>query len=318
MSGPGLHHTESPRSTSREVAVLDPAPRLSIHLHGELDATSEVHLHAGGQGIWIARMARLLGAGTRICGPFGGESGVVVRALLDGEGIAVDEVAASGANGVSVHAGLEGDPDTVLTRTPSPELDRHELDTLYSTLLAAALHSGVCVLAGVAEDSVLPADTFRRLAADLRASGVVVLADLAGDQLLAAADGGVDLLKVSEEDLLGSDGAPLDEIRAKVLDLRSRGAQDVVVSRASEGGYAVIDGGEYLVRGPRLEVVNPRGAGDAMTGALAAGLANGHDKIDAVRTAVAAGALNVTRHGMATGERSTIERLVDRVTVEVA
>jgi 1-phosphofructokinase len=317
MAGDDLRSTVSapPR---KGVAVLDPAPRLSIHLHGGLDTTSEVHLHAGGQGIWIARMARLPGASTRLCGPLGGESGVVLRALLEGEGIAIDEVGASKANGVSVHAGLEGDPDTVLTRTPSPELDRHELDTLYSTLLASALESGVCVLAGVAVDPVLPADTFRRLAADLRANGVVVLADLAGGQLEAAAEGGVDLLKVSEEDLLGRDGATPDELRTAVHELRERGARDVIVSRASEGGYAVIDDCEFVVRSPRLEIVNARGAGDAMTGALAAGLAHGRNRLDAVRTAVAAGALNVTRHGMATGERSTIERLVDRVTVESA
>jgi 1-phosphofructokinase len=291
---------------------------LSVHLHGGLARTSEVHLHAGGQGIWIARMARLLGANTRLCGPFGGESGVVLRALLDEEGIEVDEVRASSPNGVSVHAGLEGDPDTVLTRTPSPELDRHELDTLYSTLLASALGRGVCVLAGVAGDPVLPADTYRRLAADLRANGVTVLADLADDQLVAAAEGGVDLLKVSEEDLLGRDGATIRELRDAVRGLRARGARDVVVSRASEGGYAVLGDCEYVVRSPRLEIVNARGAGDAMTGALAAGLARGRAPLDAVRTAVAAGALSVTRHGMATGERSTIERLTDLVTVESA
>jgi 1-phosphofructokinase len=64
---------------------------------------------------------------------------------------------------------------------------------------------------------------------------------------------------------------------------------------------------------PELEVVNPRGAGDAMTGALAAMVAQRRDRVDAVRLAVAAGALNVTRHGLATGLRDAIDQLAERV-----
>jgi len=58
------------------------------------------------------------------------------------------------------------------------------------------------------------------------------------------------------------------------------------------------------------------GAGDSMTAGIAAILARGGDAMAAVRTGAAAGALNVTRHGLGTGNAGTVAALVDHVLVE--
>jgi 1-phosphofructokinase len=55
-----------------------------------------------------------------------------------------------------------------------------------------------------------------------------------------------------------------------------------------------------------------------MFAALGVAMAAGRDALDAARLAVAAGALNVTRHGLGTGNRRDIEALSERVSVEPA
>jgi len=65
----------------------------------------------------------------------------------------------------------------------------------------------------------------------------------------------------------------------------------------------------HEVAAPRMEVVDAAGAGDSFVGAFCSVLARGGSVDDAAMLGAAAGAQNVTRHGLGTGEAATIERL---------
>ena len=58
-----------------------------------------------------------------------------------------------------------------------------------------------------------------------------------------------------------------------------------------------------------------RGAGDSMTAGIAVALARGEDMRAALCLGAAAGALNVTRHGLGAGPGPEIERLTADVTL---
>src|SRR5205085_1979866 len=139
---------------------------------------------------------------------------------------------------------------------------------------------------------------------------------LRGEPLAGALDGGVTVLKVSHEELL-ADGlvehAGEDELFEAMRRLRQRGAEHVLVTRAQEPALALVDDDPVTVRPPVLEVVDHRGAGDSMTAGLAAGLARGLDLVGALRLGAAAAGLNVTRRGLATGDRRDIERLAAHI-----
>src|SRR4051794_10408815 len=63
------------------VAVFGPHPLLTVALE-DRGGADDIHLHAAGQGVWVARMAGQLGADPILCGFVGGESGVPLSALL--------------------------------------------------------------------------------------------------------------------------------------------------------------------------------------------------------------------------------------------
>ncbi len=60
------------------VTILGPHPLLAIGIEPFAGEEDEIHLHAAGQGVWVARMAAALGAYPVLCGFLGGETGAVL------------------------------------------------------------------------------------------------------------------------------------------------------------------------------------------------------------------------------------------------
>lgn len=300
--------------------VLAPDPLLTVTVEAGSDI-DEIHLHAGGQGFWVAQMIANLGVEVSLCGPFGGESGSVIRSLIDqSAAIRIRAIETVGCNGVYVHDRRDGERVTVAETPPTP-LGRHELDDLYGAAFLGGLESEVAVLPGPGpwETPVLPADIYRRLTTDLRANDKAVVADLSGEPLTCALAGGVTVLKVSHVELL-DDGrveeAGEDELVEAMFALQADGAENVLITRAEDPALALVDGTILTIRPPVLQVVDHRGAGDSMTAGLAAGLAKGLDMRDALRLGAAAASLNVTRRGLATGDRREIERLAQHIDLD--
>ncbi|MGH9245217.1 MAG: PfkB family carbohydrate kinase [Acidimicrobiales bacterium] len=305
---------EGPNDREPTAVVFAPVPLLTVTIESTNGGT-ELHLHAGGQGFWQARMLSELGIDVTLCGAFGGEIGKVVRHLVADAGITVHPVATSSSNGAYVHDRRSGERVEVAEMVPEP-MSRHDVDELYGAMLVVGLEAPVCVLGGPHHPDVLPADVYRRLARDFLANGKVVVIDLAGEPLEAALAGGVSVLKISDEELC-DEGLASDNEVATIIDVMGRlheqGAEQVVVSRATEPVLALGDGQVYEVVTPEVEAVDPTGGGDSLTAGIAAGLARGLDFADALRLGAAAGALNVTRRGLASGNRAEIERFAEQV-----
>lgn len=330
------HPTDEPtpvrRSGAPRVCVMAATPWLTVTIEppttqpvredgSVVEQHPEVHVHPGGQGLWVARMAESLGADAVVCGPFGGETGIALRALAEAEGMELRAVGYGGGNGVYVHDRRDGERD-VVAEHPAAPLDRHELDDLYGTVLVEGLEADVTVLTGADPAHVLPAEVLTRLVGDLRAAGRTLVADLSGDAARAYAEAGGGVLKISHEEMVEGGFADDEDVPALVAGARGLldAAQDdgldaVVVSRAGEGVLVVTRERVHEVVAPQTTVADHRGAGDSMTAGIAVGLARGLDLVAAVRLGASAGALNVTRRGLGTGHRDHIERFVDRVEV---
>jgi 1-phosphofructokinase len=240
----------------------------------------------------------------------------VLQALIEGEGLHLRHVPAGPRNGAYVHDRREGSREVIVETSAFP-LRRHDLDALYSATLAAAIEAGTCVLTGTTHE-VVPRDAFRRLAGDLGRNGVDVVADLSGPSLGAALEGGVALVKLSHAEVIRDGYATrddVDELVEAIGKLQSAGARDVVISRGSEPAVACLDGRLLQAVAPEFEVIDPHGTGDAMTATLAVARARRLAPDDMLRLGVAAGSLNATRHGLATGTREDVERMAHDISV---
>lgn len=299
-----------------EVTILSPSPTLTVTVEDHPQG-SEIHVHAGGQGVWQARMLRRLQVPVTMCCVLTGEVGRTLKHLLEDEDLTVHALVRDGRGSAYVHD-RRGGQRIVIDEEEGDPIGRHDLDDLYSAVLRSSAGSQVVVLSGPAGEESIPADFYRRLTIDLRAAGKTVIADLAGARLRAVVAGNVDVLKVSHEELK-ADGLVSqtsdDEIIAAMHRLRADGAVAVIVTRAAEPLLLADADGILEVSSPRFEENETRGAGDSLTAGVVAALTRGEQLRDAITLGAAAGALNVTRHGLGTGDADLIESLREKVVV---
>jgi len=220
---------------------------------------------------------------------FGLPTGAIGRAADAPTGVAQITVADSGENTIVITSGanVAVTPDVV-----DAERDR---------IAAAAL---------VLTQGELAVATIDRVAEVAGAAGVRFVLNLAPPAPVAAATLAVaDPLVLNEHEAravgigtAAADGADaadasLDAWRAAAASAVGRVARSIVVTLGSAGAVAASADGSWTAPAPHVDAVDTTGAGDGFTGALAAFLAEGRSLEEALRIAVAAGALAVQARG---------------------
>jgi 1-phosphofructokinase len=260
-------------------------------------------------------MAGELGAHPILCGFCGGETGVLLRPLLErlpGELRLVDTSSASGSWLIDRRSGERVVLASELSEPPS----RHEVDDLFSVTTASALNSEVLVCCGPVPSESLEPEIYGRLVKDVRAHGTRVIVDLSPPRLDRALEGEPDLVKVDDWQLaefVQGDVSGRERFRGAAETLLERGAGAVVATRGGEPALVIRDGNAWELIPPKFTEGASEGSGDSMVGALAAAFARGMGFEEALRLGAAAGATNFLRHGLGTGSRAVVDDLLKRV-----
>jgi 1-phosphofructokinase len=301
------------------VAIFGPHPLLTVSLEREGDDERErIHFHAGGQGVWVARQAGELGAEPVLCGFVGGESGALLRPLMEqlpGEQRLVETTSESGCYVVDRRAGRRD----ALAFTTSEPPSRHELDALFSLTCAEALACGWLVVANPMPAEALPLSVYGDLVADARANGVRTLVDLSSPRLDSALSGRPDLVKINDWELAAYVRRPVSDpsaLRAAAERMRDAGARSVIVTRGEQPAFVLHDAHAWWLIPPLFERGWREGCGDAMMGALAAAWAQGESFADAVVTGAAAGAGTFLRQGLGSATQDVVAELREAVRLE--
>ncbi len=268
--------------------------------------------HQGGKGANQAVAAARAGAVVHMIGAVGAHDGDDAMAALAAESIGVDGVtrcdAPTGLAAVLVDGQSGENQIAVAPGANDLVTSAHVRESLAALALAQA---DVVVLS-----FELPEEPLRAAASAARTAGARLVVNPA-----PAEDGRADLLaeaiatpNVTElAALMKQSGLPAGMTpQAAALALASHTGGPVVATMGARGALLAGAGAPEHFAGHRVRAVDTTGAGDTLTGVLAASLAQGYDLRASLRRAVAAAALAVTKPGARAGmpTPAELERLL--------
>lgn len=300
------------------ISIVAPVIALETSVEVKLNSISTICFHPGGQGIDAARAIHEMGGEAVLVAFNGGETGMVLKSLLDAYQIRHQLVPVA-APTVAVLRLTTDYCEKQVFQIPPMRVSRHESDDLYSAASLLIMNSKAVVFSGVDVEG-MPTDFFPDLIRHANSYRVGSVVDLDPALMLSVLHAHPTVIKPNVDQLRKlfalSESLSTDELLKAATELRQRGAQNVVISLGAEGALALGDGYALRLTAPKVEAVAERGAGDCMVAALAIGLARKMPFDQVVKVGVAAGCANVLRHGMGTCRRDVTERLLSRVKVQ--
>lgn len=263
---------------------------------GETILGDDFTLVLGGKGANQAVAAGLAGADAHLVGCIGSDvfADLATRGLRDA-GVQIDHVlAVPGSTGVAhIRVDDAGENDIVMVPLANSSLSEAQIDAAFDDLGATCR-----VLLTQLEVPWALTQYAIRLA---HAAGLTVILDPAP---AAALDDSiwplVDIVTPNETEASVLTGITVTS-EASAVDagrwFTSRGATNALITMAAAGAVLVTADTVQRFDAIPVDAVDTTAAGDAFAGYLGAALAEGLDLTDAIRLAIAAGALAVTRRG---------------------
>ena len=257
---------------------------------GETIIGGKFFLFAGGKGANQAVAAARLGGQVRFVARLGDDLfGRQAREGFEREGIdctyvRTDPEVASGTALITVDA--SGENSIVVAPGANDRLSPDDLAGLESTeadILLAQLETPIPVITAAA-----------------RLPGRFVLNPAPAAELPAELYANLYLITPNETEAELLTGIrPVDglSLKAAAEVLRERGVANVIITLGSQGAFYLGEAGTFISPAPKVEAVDTTAAGDVFNGALCVALSEGADWGAAVKFAIRAASLSVTRMG---------------------
>lgn len=283
---------------------------------GDVLRASGHRVDVGGKGFNVSRALRAMDTESVALGFVGGHAGQMIAEGLSRLGIATDFVRIAGGEtrtNVSVVA-----PDRhIKVNEAGPEVTRQEELRLVEKIRALARADDWWVLSGSLPPGA-STEVYAEVIRIVRAAGGRALLDTSGPALALACAAGPFLVKPNAAEARELTGLPVEtaeQVLAAARAVHQGGAGNVLVSLGKRG--ALLSDGEraWLAAPPSVVERNPVGAGDSMVAGLVWSLARGMPLAEALRWAVASGALAASLAGTAFGSTAMVEELARRVEV---
>lgn len=269
-------------------------------LKGRVNRTTTEEIYPGGKGINVSIVLKNLGVESITLGFKAGFVGDEIDRRLREIGCHSDFInVAEGCSRINVK--VKASEETEINGQ-GPRITTKNIEELYKKL--SNLKDGDILILGGSISSNLPLDIYEKICANLEGRDIKVVVDATRDLLINVIKYKPFLIKPNNHELEEIFGIKLDtedKIIKCAKELKSRGAKNVLVSRAGDGAILIAESGEiYSMKPPKGIVINSVGAGDSMVAGFLAGYIASSDYKEAFKMGIAAGSASAFSKWLAT------------------
>ena len=248
---------------------------------------------AGGKGLNVTRVLRILGDHVRATGFLGGKNGEYITQELEKLGAENQFVQIEGETRNCI-AIVTKEPSQTELLEQGPLVSEENIAlflNIYETLLEEMdwISASGSLPPGVAKDF------YKLLGEKARKHGKKFILDSSGESLLYGLEANPFLVKPNKEELEDIFKKRLNSVEQIVdhaKELCHRGAQNVIISLGEEGAILVNPSLVLKASIPKIDVVNPIGSGDSMIAGYLHALVKGESRAESLKFACAVGTAN--------------------------
>ena len=270
----------------------------------------------GGRGINASSVIHSFGGKTRAILPAGGNCGTSFQESIEKFGFPVTVVPIQREVRTNLTV-TDRHGLTVKLNERGPSISKSELAAIEKAVRAHLHGADWLMLCGSLPPGV-PAEFYAKLIRASQKAGVQTLLDTDGEALRAGLQAQPSIVSPNQEEaerLLDTALITRSHTLEAVERMHTMGAQSVVLSLGSRGAIGLLGGRLLEAVPPRVEVLCPIGAGDAMSAAFLWALENGEPEENALRWGVAAGTASAMQPGMNFAGLSATREMYGRIAV---
>lgn len=296
--------------------AVDLAYRVKQLLNDHKCSSDASRYDPGGNGVNVSRAFKLLGIEAYTCCVLAGESGEMLRSLLDKQVDHIEALDVPGNTRINCTIHQLRPPDEFTVAGIGPELSSEHVLQINERFLELS-KNGLGILTGSLPPSV-DSSIYTTLGKKLQENNAKVVIDAKSRILADSLNIKPFLIKPNKHELELLAGKTLPSVSAlaqRTRELQQQGVENICVSLGNEGAIFTNKDNSYYSPAPRIHPVCSIGAGDAMLAGIIVALIEGRTAEDVLRLGIACGTSTTAQPGTVLFNPDSLRSVMDEIEV---
>ncbi|MBS4538110.1 1-phosphofructokinase [Clostridium sp. D2Q-11] len=280
--------------------------------------TSDYSATAGGKGLNVSRVVRILGEKVLAFGFLGGSEGDFIQRKISELGIKSYFINIKGTTRTCLNI-IDELGDNIEILEGGPTITKDEENRLLKVFKSQIDNLDVVTLSGSLPKGI-DNDIYGKLIKVINEKGKKAILDTSGRDLIVNLDSRPFLVKPNREELENIIGGVLnteEDIKKSAKKILDLGAQNIAISLGSEGMYFFGKLGNFKVNIPKIKAINPVGSGDSSIAGFAYGISKNLDIIEVLKYANACGVANAMEKETGKIDVTVVNEILEKIEVVI-